>query len=398
MKMEGPKPLLDNHASLAHKRCFTNFRRRFQSGSPRFRTKNKGCYTLNESLLGNYLEEKLAFKRLPTVSDPEELTRRACDAAAQAARKVKAHGSPAEVAKQRERQRVQVMGTKVQGWLSKLIAGFPSLLNLPPFYRDLVEALVGIDKLRKSLGAVDGTAKTVSKLCREHVRKLRYARSPAEAAAVRRQAYGRVSSVVKRAGEHLAFLRGASMKLSNLPSVYVDLPTVVIAGYPNVGKTTLLRALTGSAPEIAPYPFTTRGLQLGYFERRHQRYQFIDTPGLFDRPLEKRNPIERQAIAALRHLADVIIFLLDPSETCGYELSSQLRLLDDVRQTFAELEVLVVSNKTDLLDKAAVRRVRELHSDAFFVTATTEQGVPELLEKVLEILTPAGESRKVEKA
>ena len=344
------------------------------------------------------MEKKLTFKRLPVVPDSEKLVAKACDAAATAARKVKVRGPPADVAKQRERQRVQVMGAKIQGGLSKLVAEFPSLQNLPPFYRDLVEALVGIDKMRKSLGAVDGTAKTVGKLCREHIRKLRSARSPAEAAAVRRQAYGRVSSVVKRAGEHLAFLREASVKLSNLPSVYVDLPTVVIAGYPNIGKSTLLRALTGSAPEIASYPFTTKGLQLGYIEHRHRRYQFIDTPGLFDRPLEKRNPIERQAIVALRHLADIIIFLFDPSETCGYELSDQLRLLEDVRRTFAELDVLVVSNKTDLLDEARVRRVRELQPAAFFVTATTGQGVPELLEKVLGVsTTDRGDSRKVEK-
>jgi nucleolar GTP-binding protein len=220
-----------------------------------------------EVYLGNNLEEKLTFKRLPVVPDPEEHVTKAGDAAATAARKLKIRGPPADVAKQRERQRVQVMGTKIQGGLSKLIAGFPSLQNLPPFYRDLVEALVGIDKLRKSLGAVDGTAKTVGRLCREHVRRLRFARSPAEAAAVRKQAYGRVSSVVKRAGEHLTFLREASVKLSNLPSVYVDIPTVVIAGYPNVGKSTLLRALTGSAPEIASYPFTTKGLQLGYIEQ-----------------------------------------------------------------------------------------------------------------------------------
>jgi len=325
------------------------------------------------------------------VPEPKDLVNKAFKKAADAAAKAKIGGTPLWVARQRENQRITVMASTVSKELSKLVAGFPSFLGLPPFYRDLVEAVVGTDKLRKSLGAIDGTAKTVDKLRREHLRKLRFARSPAEAAAVRKQAYGRISSLVKKTECHLTFLQEAARKLSNLPTIYVDAPTIVIAGYPNVGKTTLLRALTGSAPKIAPYPFTTTGLQLGYFEHRHQRYQVIDTPGLLDRPLEKRNPIERQAIAALRHLAKAMVFMLDPSETCGYELTSQLRLLEDVKRTFAGLHILTVANKADLLDEDRMRRVREACADAIFIAATTGQGVGELSEKLLQVL-PAAES------
>jgi len=320
------------------------------------------------------------------VLEPKELVNKAFKKAADAATKAKISGTPLWMARQRESRRIAVMSETIGKELSKLVAGFPSFSNLPSFYRDLIEAIVGIDKLKKSLGAIYGTAKTVDKLGREHLRKLRSARSPAEAAAVRRQAYGRISSLVERTENHLAFLRGAAMKLSDLPTIYVDAPTVVIAGYPNVGKTTLLRALTGSAPKIAPYPFTTTGLQLGYFEHRHQRYQVVDTPGLLDRPLERRNPIEKQAIAALRHLAKAIVFMLDPSETCGYELTSQLRLLEDVKKTFARLRILTVANKADSLDEDKMRQVREACADAIFIAATTGQGVNELLEKLLQVL------------
>jgi nucleolar GTP-binding protein len=330
--------------------------------------------------------QQLSFERLPHVPEPKELVNKAFKKAADAATKAKISGTPLWVARRRESQRIAVMSETIGKELSKLVAGFPSFSNLPSFYRDLIEAIVGIDKMKKSLGAIYGTAKTVDKLGREHLRRLRSARSPAEAAAVRRQAYGRISSLVERTEDHLAFLRGAAMKLSDLPTIYVDAPTIVIAGYPNVGKTTLLRALTGSAPKIAPYPFTTTGLQLGYFEHRHQRYQVVDTPGLLDRPLEKRNPIEKQAIAALRHLAKAIVFMLDPSETCGYEIASQLRLLEDVKKTFAGLRILTVANKADLLDENRVRQVREACADAIFIVATTGQGVGELSEKLLQVL------------
>ncbi len=271
------------------------------------------------------------------------------------------------------------MSQTIRETLTTLVTATPSLSNLPPFYKELVAALVNVDDVRKSLGAIDGTAKIIRRLEREHIRKLRAVNSLGGTSAIRRQAYGRISSTVRRASDHLALLREAEGKLADLPSVFIEMPTIVIAGYPNVGKTMLLRRLTGSEPKIASYPFTTTGLNLGYFERGYKRYQVIDTPGLLDRPLEERNAIERQAIAALRHLADVVVFMLDPSGTCGYDFERQLHLLEDVRKTFSN--VTVVINKTDLLDEQRVREVQELCKDAIFISATTGQGIPEL-EKI----------------
>src|SRR5205823_7176802 len=56
----------------------------------------------------------------------------------------------------------------------------------------------------------------------------------------------------------------------------------------------------------------------------------------------------RQAIAALTHLADAILFLLDPTETCGYPLEDQRRLLEEIRALFPTVPIIVVENKADL--------------------------------------------------
>jgi nucleolar GTP-binding protein len=84
-----------------------------------------------------------------------------------------------------------------------------------------------------------------------------------------------------------------------------------------VGKSSLLRCLSSAKPEIAQYPFTTKEIHVGHIEKTEKyitkRFQIIDTPGLLDRPLSKRNEIEKQAIAALTHLADLIVFVLDVS-------------------------------------------------------------------------------------
>ena len=77
-----------------------------------------------------------------------------------------------------------------------------------------------------------------------------------------------------------------------MPTVDFDAFTVVIAGFPNVGKSTVLRRLTGAKPKVAEYPFTTKGIQIGYLETKWNKIQVIDTPGLLDRPIDQMNNIE----------------------------------------------------------------------------------------------------------
>ena len=105
---------------------------------------------------------------------------------------------------------------------------------------------------------------------------------------------------------------------------------IAIVGCPNVGKSSFIRAVSSAAPEVAGYPFTTKGVIIGHREMPQGRIQLVDTPGILDRPAEQRNPIERSALAALMDVADVCLFVLDPSEHCGYPIEEQYRLLDEV--------------------------------------------------------------------
>ena len=75
--------------------------------------------------------------------------------------------------------------------------------------------------------------------------------------------------------------------------------------------------------KIASYPFTTKGVIVGIRMEGRNRVQFVDTPGILDRPANERNPIERQALSAMMNVASVILFILDPSEDCGYPMEVQ---------------------------------------------------------------------------
>jgi nucleolar GTP-binding protein len=194
---------------------------------------------------------------------------------------------------------------------------------------------------------------------------------------VRKQAYGRISSIVYDIDRDLRLLNNARNALRNLPDVK-DEPTIVVAGYPNVGKSSFVSDTTGARPEIAQYPFTTKNITIGHFILKRIRYQVIDTPGLLDRPLDERNDIERQAISALRHVGNVTLFIIDPSETCGYTLKEQYRLLDEVNE-FIKMPVLVVANKIDIEGEKGVKADMSM-------STLNKEGVMEVRNRLVKMI------------
>jgi len=104
----------------------------------------------------------------------------------------------------------------------------------------------------------------------------------------------------------------------------------------------------------------------------------VDTPGLLDRPMEERNHIERQSVAALSHLKGVVLYIIDPSEHCGYPLESQLSLAEDLKK-WIELPMLIAANKADILRFGGDGDVPEMSTE-------TGQGVENVLERLILML------------
>ncbi|KYK29269.1 MAG: hypothetical protein AYK23_05255 [Candidatus Proteinoplasmatales archaeon SG8-5] len=256
--------------------------------------------------------------------------------------------------------------------LNKYVKAFPSIDRLHPFERELIDVVVGVDRLKHSLGALDWARKTMEGIKREERDAIKKAGGADEVGKRQNAVFGRVSSVMDKVAGDLEFLKGARHKLKSIPDIRPDEPIVVIAGAPNVGKSLIVRQISSGKPEIASYPFTTKNVSLGHMMVKRRRVQVMDTPGLLDRPLEERNPIELQAVAALQHLEGVFVFVFDPSETCGYSLDSQRNLLKELKMSFPETEFIIVSNKSDL----------QASAEGIGVSAKTGAGIGHLLSAI----------------
>ncbi|KAL6785755.1 NGB1 [Auxenochlorella protothecoides x Auxenochlorella symbiontica] len=137
--------------------------------------------------------------------------------------------------------------------------------------------------------------------------------------------------------------------MGRLPSIDPNTRSLLVCGYPNVGKSSFMNKVTRADVEVQPYAFTTKSLFVGHTDYKYLRWQVIDTPGILDRPLEERNTIEMQSITALAHLRAAVLYVMDISEQCGYTIKQQAALFQSIKPLFANKPVLIVANKTDVV-------------------------------------------------
>lgn len=309
----------------------------------------------------------MTFEDLPTVPRSEELIDTAFSRAARAGR--------AKSGIDAQQSMLVTASNIISDNLQNVSTTWPDFGALDPFYYELADAVAdgGVDALKEQLSAVMWASKKATEIREEYQSRLRGDTETAQL--LRKQAFARLADVTREVSNDLEALNAARNQLKQLPDIRPDEPAIVIAGYPNVGKSTFVNHVTNARNEIASYPFTTKRVQVGHIERDHIRYQLIDTPGLLDRPAAERNDIESQAVSALTHLADCILVFVDASASCGYPVDVQLALRDELESRFAEEPVLTVCAKAD--------RSHELDADQY-LSVPEEEGVEELLETATE--------------
>jgi ribosome-interacting GTPase 1 len=221
--------------------------------------------------------------------------------------------------------------------------------------------------------------------------------------------------------------------------------TVGLVGYPSVGKSTLLTALTGAASQAAAYDFTTLTIIPGMLRFEGASIQVLDMPGLVPGAAKGRGR-GREVLSVVRSV-DLVLFLIDPTHTDFRALLGELeaagvrvnarpprivissgdrgglaitstvklthlagglatqiarefglhngsivfredasveQLIDALAGNRVYLPAILVINKADLLGEAEERRLREQLREyrPIFVSATSRQGITELIRAI----------------
>ncbi|KAK0714639.1 P-loop containing nucleoside triphosphate hydrolase protein [Lasiosphaeris hirsuta] len=288
--------------------------------------------------------------------------------------------------------------------LGAIVASFPILSDQHPFHRDLMNILYDADHFKVALGQVSTAKHLIETISRDYVRLLKYSQSLFQCKQLKRAALGRMATLIKRLKDPLVYLDQVRQHLARLPDINPTTRTLLVAGFPNVGKSSFVRSVTRADTPVEPYAFTTKSLFVGHLDYKYLRYQVIDTPGILDHPLEEMNTIEMQSVTALAHLRAAICFFIDISEQCGYSLKAQCNLFKSIKPLFANKMVFIVLNKMDIkiVEDLEPEMQEELQSlvksgdvELLRASCATQDGVQDVKNLVCERLLVERVSQKL---
>lgn len=280
--------------------------------------------------------------------------------------------------------------------ITNVLEKFPRLDDIHPFYNDLMNVLYDKDHYKVALGQLNIVRKKTDQLSTDYVKYLKYADSLYQCKQLKRAAMGRMCTCLKKLHGALGYLEQVRQHLSRLPSIDPNTRTLMITGFPNVGKSSFINKITRADVEVQPYAFTTKSLFVGHTDYKYMRWQVIDTPGILDHPLEERNTIEMQAVTALAHLKACVLYFMDLSGQCGYSVEQQISLFKNIRPLFLGKPLVIVINKIDVatladLTKEEQKQITDLvdgveGSKIVSISTLMDEGVTGLKETACELL------------
>lgn len=241
--------------------------------------------------------------------------------------------------------------------LQQVIDKYPNFDNLHEFYAQLLRLTLNYKQLKKTLGSINWLNNQIKEFSKQYNLKVKRAQDPKQIKHFMSEYYGRISSLFSQVKKELNYLHQARQVMRDYPTIKENMLTICIAGFPNVGKSTMLSKLTPAKPEINEYAFTTKRLNLGYKTVNAIKIQFVDTPGTLNRQ-DQMNDVEVQAYLAMRYVANFIVYVFDLTEH-SYSIKDQLKLLERLKEYDKPLFAYV--SKQDLVSEGDIKEFVEKH-------------------------------------
>jgi GTP-binding protein len=177
---------------------------------------------------------------------------------------------------------------------------------------------------------------------------------------------------------------------------------VGLVGFPNVGKSSLLAAVSAARPKIANYHFTTLTPNLGIVSHRGVSFAMADIPGL----IEKASEGAGLGFSFLRHVerTRLLVHVVDVSGSEGRDPVEDYRLINEELRRYGQLDQrpqVIAANKMDL--PGAQENLERLQQEAgdvpvYPVSAAIRQGLDPLLDKVIELLSMLPPQERLEES
>lgn len=263
----------------------------------------------------------------------------------------------------RGEEKIDCFYSNIVNRLNTWIREIQKPIELHPFDRSVFNLTWdgGEEQFNKNLQSIDSFCNKIRSAKQKVFAQLRKAGNIDQAHSITADGIEELSDVFEyNAYDLLHPIRDQMKSIRDLQSIDPHKAAVVLIGSPNVGKSSIVRAISSGVPIVHNYPFTTRRFIVGHFlakvplddGERWVKLQVTDTPGLLNRPDKDRNKMELLTTSFLKHVPhSLVVFVLDPTGHCGRQIEEQLTIRDTIIQKYPNCHLIDILAKQDLNDK-----------------------------------------------
>ena len=167
------------------------------------------------------------------------------------------------------------------------------------------------------------------------------------------------------------------------------LADVGLVGFPNAGKSSLLRKISAAKPKVADYPFTTLEPKLGVVRANDDEVVVADIPGLLS-GAHKGNGLGFQFLKHIERCKSIIHLIDVTNEDIFSEYKTICEELDKYDQSIKKKKKIIALNKCDLITDSQIKKIKkdfenELQNNVYMISAISGYGIEKITKQILKI-------------
>jgi len=167
------------------------------------------------------------------------------------------------------------------------------------------------------------------------------------------------------------------------------LADVGLVGFPNAGKSSLLRKISAAKPKVADYPFTTLEPKLGVVRANDDEVVVADIPGLLS-GAHKGNGLGFQFLKHIERCKSIIHLIDVTNEDIFNEYKIICEELDKYDQSIKKKKKIIALNKCDLITDSQIKKIKkdfenELQNNVYMISAISGYGIEKITKQILKI-------------
>ena len=167
------------------------------------------------------------------------------------------------------------------------------------------------------------------------------------------------------------------------------LADVGLVGFPNAGKSSLLRKISAAKPKVADYPFTTLEPKLGVVRANDDEVVVADIPGLLS-GAHKGNGLGFQFLKHIERCKSIIHLIDVTNEDIFNEYKTICEELNKYDQSIKKKKKIIALNKCDLITDSQIKKIKkdfenELQNNVYMISAISGYGIEKITKQILKI-------------